>query len=43
MRWLTKEIAGEGERILTVGARALERDERITAAKAALLLRRPRR
>lgn len=42
-RWLTKEIAGEGERILTAGARALERDGRVTAEKAALLLRRPRR
>lgn len=43
MCWLTKEITGEGERILTVGARALERDERVTAEKAAWLLRRPRR
>lgn len=42
-RWQTKEIAGEGERILTAGARALERDERVIAEKAALLLRRPRR
>lgn len=43
MCWLTMEIAGEEERILTAGARALERDERVTAEKAALVLRRPRR
>lgn len=43
MCWLAKEITGEGERILTAGAKALERDECVTAEKDARVLRKPRR